>query len=166
MIVIRTFCIVFAVLTLLGAMASGWMAYSEGQKADKIAREGQQVQAEIIRTYTWVSQSTDKNNRKKESLPDYHVVYRFETKDGREVEVDEEIGRDFYETIEDGTFYTVTYWPRDPQIASLYERGFESLSGTYRGLAEVLGIIAAVLFVIWFVWIRMLKRRAVRSEPG
>lgn len=165
MILIRTFCIVFAVLCLLGTLATGWMAYSEGQKADKIAAEGQQARAEILRTYTWVSQGKDKKNRQKDSFPDYHVVYRFQTKDGAQVEVDEKIDKTFYETIEKGTFYTVTYWPRDPQVASLYERGFESLSATYLWLAQWLGGISAVLFAIWFMWTRVLKRRAAGSDP-
>ena len=155
MIVIRTFCIVFAVLALLGAGATGWLGYSEGQKAEKIAQAGQQARAEILRTYTWVSQTNDRNKTKS---PDYHVVYRFTTEDGTEVEVDEEIGRTFYQTIQKGTFYTVTYYPPDPQIASLYEDGFANVSGTYLWLAQWLGGISAVLFAVWFVWIRMLKR--------
>ncbi|MEM6622368.1 MAG: DUF3592 domain-containing protein [Pseudomonadota bacterium] len=156
----RIFAGAFGLIALTFGIVALVNGLNYADKAEQLALGEDRAAAEILNKYTESSdgrgpagaRSTSSNQR-------YYVRYEFALFDGQKIVVVEQSSSNFYEVIEPGQIYEVTYALDDPTIATLYG-GFDGTADAYSSVAQWALAIAAglFLFALW-PWVRRLLGR-------
>jgi len=148
----RTQRFVVFLTVLFTALSAGalWLLIQHSGHAQRLADEGVEADAEIIQKYTDtdVTTQTVGSTAPERSVTTYLLRYRFPLQDGTPFETEESVGERVYNEIEEGDVYVVTYWPGDPEIASLFDAPYDESNTALFWAMVISAIIAGGLIVL------------------
>lgn len=142
----RTIVLLFAIFFALAGFGMLYLQNANDENASRLAGEGVDSLATIIRKRVDTSHNT---NRNASGLKRYVFEYSFPlVGSDKEWEGDDEVSESEYETVEIGDQFDVRYWPKDPDIATILNDPYAAGAQLAKMISTVLLGFATLLFFI------------------
>lgn len=114
-------------LVLLALAAGAFLlGRSQAAHASDLQREGVRTSATVTERYVRSgARPTSAAEERRQGVDEHRIRYSFQLQDGREHTTDESLPEELWRTVTVGQELKVTYLPRDPDVATVLDGGFE-----------------------------------------
>lgn len=145
-----------ALIPLLIALVTGSITLSEGQKAQRLAKDGAVAQATVINLRRSFYTDSDGDQRTR-----HHMEFAFDAR-GRSYQMEQTVGRGLYTRMNVGDTTEIRYWRPDPTVNEI-EPGTTTTTIWVTKIASALSL-AGGLFWINRSWKRASRAARVRDR--